>query len=174
MGISFRVIPSSYHEKKIPGLSPALLVRKHAEGKVRKISAPKKYPVLGADTVVVLKGKIMGKPKSQKEALKMLRALSGRRHFVYTGIALRNPETGKIKTAFEKTAVEFKKLAEKDILNYLDAVHVLDKAGAYAIQEGPKIVKKIKGSYSNVVGLPVELLKRLIRSSRTAEGRSGI
>ena len=163
MGLRFRVVPSKYHEKKIPGLSVTELILAHALGKARAARLPKrKGIVLGSDTVVYRRGRILGKPGSKKEAVEMLRFLSDREHSVYTGVVLYCPETRKTLVKYDRTRVYFKKLTPQDIERYLQDVHVLDKAGSYAIQEGRRIVKKIKGSYSNVVGLPSELLSRML------------
>ena len=93
----------------------------------------------------------------------MLRLISGKSHFVYSGIALLDLKTGRLITGCEKTKVTVQKLSEPQILEYIRRVHPYDKAGAYGIQAKPKIVKKIKGSYTNVVGLPVELLLRMLK-----------
>ena len=163
MGIRFRVIPSTYREEACQGLSPARLVVKHAVGKVRKAKAPEKgVPILGADTIVYCRRKIFGKPKTRQEAHQMIRALSGRTHFVYTGGALWDPERKKIFSGYAKTTVFFKKLSGRQIRSYLRRVNPLDKAGSYAAQERSRVVRILKGSYSNVVGLPKELVARLL------------
>lgn len=165
MGIRFRVISSPYHERKLPGLSPRELVIHHAVQKAKRAKSVKRGVVLGADTLVFLGRKILGKPKSRREAVRMLKMLSGKPHFVYTGIALLLRPENKILAGFSKTKVEFKKLSPREIEAYFSRVNPLDKAGAYAIQEGPRIVKKIYGSYSNVVGLPRELVKNLLKQA---------
>lgn len=163
MKIRFRVIPSFYQERLIPGYAPRDLVVKHAEGKALHAKAPRtaRY-VLAADTLVWRK-KFYGKPKSLREAHKILRALSGRVHEVYTGVVLWDRVRGRLMKGVSCTRVRFKKLTSAQIDNYLLAIQPLDKAGAYAIQEGPRIVARIQGSYSNVVGLPRELVRRLLR-----------
>ena len=93
----------------------------------------------------------------------MLKLLTGRTHFVYTGLALLRLPENKILTDYVKTKVTFKRLSAREIETYLSQVDPFDKAGAYAIQEGPRIVKKIEGSYSNVVGLPREQVRKLLR-----------
>ncbi len=166
MKISFRVVPSSYHEK--PSRRPPQgLVTEHAIGKAKlaKVSAEKGF-VLGADTIVYCAGKILGKPKSMKAAYRMLALISGKAHEVYTGVALRNLQTGKSASGFSKTKVFIRKLSAGEIRGYCQKVPPLDKAGAYAIQMKPKIVSKIQGSYSNVVGLPKELVRELIKKVR--------
>lgn len=165
MGITFRVVASSYHEKK-SRKPPRRLVLDHAVGKAQKAKVSAKQGwVLGADTIVYCQGRVLGKPKHIKEAYQMLRSLSGRQHAVYTGVVLLDLQTGQMIKACEKTKVYIKKLSENEIRNYCLKVPPLDKAGAYAIQMKPKIVQKIQGSYSNVVGLSKELLLKLIRKA---------
>ncbi|MBI3317234.1 MAG: septum formation protein Maf [Candidatus Omnitrophica bacterium] len=165
LSLPFRVISSSYKERRIRGLRPHELVIRHAVSKAKKANSNKKAWILGADTLVFRGKKILGKPKTIVEARKMLALLSGKVHDVYTGLALYHPAQKKLITGFSRTRVQFKKLTSKDIKNYMRQVNPFDKAGAYAIQEGPKIVKKMRGSYSNVIGLPVELLKKMLNKS---------
>ena len=116
--------------------------------------------VLGADTVVALDGRILGKPKDEEDAFEMLSALSGRVHEVFTGVCLLCPAgDAKEKTALRcaRTLVEFETLSEAFIRAYIASGSPMDKAGAYGIQDGG-LVRRIEGSYSNVVGLPLELL----------------
>ncbi|MBN1687775.1 MAG: septum formation protein Maf [Candidatus Omnitrophica bacterium] len=166
MGIPFIVSSSNYHERRIPGLSPEELALKHARGKVRKAVTPKKARwVLGADTVVSYRNQILGKPKTRQEAVRMLKMLRGKWHKVITGLFLYDR---KKKVCFEDCAmthVRMKKLTDVQVKGYLNAINPFDKAGSYGIQEGPRIVKKILGSYTNVIGLPVEALRRLLRKA---------
>ncbi len=164
MRVPFRVVPSVYEEKIVSNMSPDQLAMWHAASKARYAQAPKQARfVLGADTIVVMDEHILGKPESMEHARRMLGLLSGKAHFVLTAISIFDHKTHSILTGCAVTKVFFKKLSGKDISNYLAKVNPLDKAGAYAIQEGPKIVKKIEGSYSNVVGLPKELLRELLK-----------
>jgi septum formation protein len=165
LGIPFRVAESSYREKKIPGAPPEELVLKHALGKaVQARVLNKKRWVLGADTIVYCERKILGKPKSMKDAFRMIQMLSGKSHEVYTGIVLLQASSGKIYSGLAVTKVFFKKLKAENIHEYFQTMNPLDKAGAYAIQEGMVIVKKIEGSYTNVVGLPAELLTLMLKN----------
>jgi septum formation protein len=165
LGIPFRVAASSYHEKRIPGASPEELVLKHALGKAVQARVPnKKRWILGADTIVYCKRKILGKPKSMKDAFKMIQMLSGKGHEVYTGMVLLQPSSGEIYSGLAVTKVFFKKLKAQNIREYFQTMNPLDKAGAYAIQEGAAVVKKIEGSYTNVVGLPAELLQHMLKN----------
>lgn len=164
MRIPFQVVRTLYHEKKIPNAPPEKLVMWHAASKARKAVIPRGVRfVIGADTVVVYKGEILGKPRNQKDAIRMLNMLSGDHHYVFTGMSIIDHQTHDILTGCAITKVHFKKLSDKAILDYFKKVNPLDKAGAYAIQEGPKIVRKIEGSYSNVVGFPVELFRKMMK-----------
>jgi len=173
MGISLRVIPSHYHERRIKGVSPEQLTLRHALGKVKRARPPKKARfVLGADTLVCYRHHILGKPGTKKEAVEMLSLLSGRSHEVITGVVLHDRRNKRFETHICKTKVLMKRLSKTEILNYLDRIHPFDKAGAYAIQMRPKIVKKIRGSYTNVVGLPKEQVRKmLIRMTKRSRSR---
>ena len=120
--------------------------------------------VLGVDTVVAHSGTIFGKPRDLDDARRMLKALSGKIHSVYTGIALIYAfENGQklARTAFEESFVKFRKLDDSKIEEYLEKVDVLDKAGAYAAQEhGSLIIEEIQGEFDNVMGLPCKLVKK--------------
>jgi septum formation protein len=119
--------------------------------------------ILGADTIVVLDGRILGKPKDQKEAFAILKKLSARTHTVYTGVTLVNKHNGKVISDYDSTQVTFNRLDEKQILSYVETAEPMDKAGAYGIQGmGSFLVQSIQGSLNNVIGLPTELLKRML------------
>ncbi len=164
--IPFKVVRSSYSEESGREKNPKKLALTHAIGKAAKAKIPKTARwVLGADTVVYAAGKILGKPRDEKHAFEMLSILSGKTHHVYTAIVLLDGETRMAYPAVEETKVTFKKLSEKQIWNYIRRAHILDKAGSYGIQLKPKVVKKIRGSYTNVVGLPAEALVKLLRRS---------
>ena len=118
--------------------------------------------VLGADTVVVLRGEVLGKPKSRSEAAEMLRRLSGRRHEVWTGVAL--VAGREVRTASEVTEVRFARLEPQDIERYVASGEPLDKAGGYAIQGlAAPFVRSIEGCYYNVMGLPLARLWMMLR-----------
>lgn len=119
--------------------------------------------VIGADTIVVFQNQILGKPKDKLEAKKMLEKLSGKKHEVITGIGLINLEKNKKIVSFEKTIVTFENLNKELISRYINTNEPLDKAGAYGIQGyGGLLVKKINGSYDNVIGLPMGRLNQLL------------
>ena len=112
--------------------------------------------IIGADTAVNLNNKILGKAKNKNEAIKMLQKLSGRSHWVLTGITILNCKTNKKITHVEKTKVFFRQLSYKEIIDYVNSNEPQDKAGAYAAQEqGALFIKKIEGDFYNVVGLPI-------------------
>ena len=116
--------------------------------------------VLGADTVVVLKGEILGKPKNPESAAAMLKKLSGKTHLVLTGYAVITAKG--VKKGIVKSKVKFNDLSEKLITDYVATGSPLDKAGAYGIQDGFPLVKRYKGSLNNVIGLPIERLKPIL------------
>jgi septum formation protein len=161
-GFNFTVKPSGYEEKSL-NFNPEQTVKAFALGKALDVfnglSSEDKQTavVLGADTVVCLNDKILGKPKTEKEALDMLKALSGREHSVLTGYCLITAKETVCQV--EKTAVIFNELSNELIEGYVATGKPMDKAGAYGIQDGYDLVKEFKGSYNNVVGLPVEVFK---------------
>lgn len=161
LGVAFEVIPSSAHESESEHLSPGELCSLNAYRKARLVS--KHHPdalVIGMDTVVALGPKVLGKPRDMNEAFGMMRQLQGQTHRVCTGVCLIHLRSHKQKIFFEQTTVTFRPLNDEQIQSYYRFVNPLDKAGAYAIQErGDEIVAQVKGSYSNVVGLPVERLQ---------------
>ena len=167
--IPFKIVSSSFKEKTFLGGARRTVIM-NAIGKVvgatpRVACTFKNGVILGADTLVYHKGKLLGKPKNKESAFRMLRSLAGTRHYVYTGLALFNLKTKKWKKACVKSTVVMKKISDEKVKYYLSKINPLDKAGAYAIQEhGDKLIKKIEGSYTNVVGLPMEKLKELLKA----------
>jgi septum formation protein len=160
-GVVFRVLQPSYHENNCLNGKPSKIVQVHAEKKAEScIKQIQDGTILAADTVVYLKGEIIGKPKNMARARSTLKKLQGKWHLVYTGVAIFKIVSGRIaeKTVFfEKTSVRLQRLTLKGIMNYLDKVNPLDKAGAYAIQSPHSgIVCEVKGLFSNAVGLPIE------------------
>ena len=175
-GLVFQVIPSHIDEGQIDGSTPVDLVLSLAKAKARIIADS--YPencVIGADTLVLIDGEVLGKPDSIDTARRMLLSLSGRRHTVLTGYAIQSKSAGLSICGHEKTDVEFKKLDDREIEWYIRTGESFDKAGGYAIQGlGSFLVKRIYGSYTNVVGLPVsELLGHLYKAGiiEPSEGR---
>jgi len=169
-GLTFTVIPSSFDEKSVSLSTPETYVKVLAEAKAADVSKanPESW-VIGADTIVVIDGKILGKPGSKEQARTMLKHLSGKTHQVYTGYCICCRAKEKSFSNTVKTDVLFKNLAVNEIEWYINTSEPFDKAGAYAIQGlGTFIVKSIKGSYTNVVGLPVcEVIEFLIEEGIT-------
>lgn len=171
LGMKFRVITSDAPEVHNGELTAREIAQVNAYRKARTVA--KKYPdalVLGADTLVYLETILMGKPGSLEHAYEMLEQLQGRTHEVVTAVCLLNLRNHRQKIFTEITNVTFRPLNAVKIRRYLAKVNPLDKAGAYAIQEeGDLIVEKIAGSYTNVVGLPVERLQSELRGWAAAE-----
>ena len=163
MGIQeFKVSAPNVDESVAEGLSPARIVEELSQRKARaaKKAGPKNI-VIAADTVVALDGLVLGKPRSGEDAFAMLSALSGREHHVYTGVTVLQGE--RAVTEHEETAVRFRALSPDEIRGYIATGEPMDKAGAYGIQgRGALLVSGIQGDYSNVVGLPVFRLGRIL------------
>ena len=159
-GIDFKTIPSNYNEIENFGLTPQKYVEYLAFNKAKSVFEVNKGVVIGADTIVVFNGKILGKPKDKDDAIFMLKTLSSSTHEVITGYSIISKE--KSITGNEITKVTFKSLTDKQIVDYVNTGSPLDKAGAYGIQDGDFLVEKIVGDYDNVVGLPVLKIKKLL------------
>jgi septum formation protein len=166
-GIPFRVAPADIPEEPLPGEEAIPHALRLAEGKARAAAQREQAGrfFIGADTIVVLDGRIMGKPLDSADAVRMLTALSGRSHEVVTAYCVLDRVTGQDFSDAVRTTVQFKGLAATEIQRYVDSGCPLDKAGAYAIQGGAAhMVREIRGSYTNVVGLPTcELYEALHR-----------
>ncbi len=160
IGLKFTADASDYPEEIHSDLEPEELVKTLSLEKARTVA--RKYPnaiIIAADTIGVLRGKIIGKPFTSDEAEKMLQALSGKSHHVITGFTILDSESNKRLTRTVETRVYIKKLSPTEIQNYVRTGEPLDKAGAYAIQGlGSLIVEKITGDYYNVMGLPLNVL----------------
>lgn len=161
LGLDFEVIIGKAEEIQPEHLTPHEICQINAYRKARAVA--KKHPdalVLGADTIVCLGGQVFGKPANRTEASRMLGQLQGRRHEVVTGVCLILLRRHRQKLFAVSTSVTFRPLSNPDIQKYLARINPLDKAGAYAIQErGEMVVETIEGSFSNVVGLPLERLR---------------
>ncbi len=161
LNIRFKSFAVDLDEEILDGEHPIKTVKRLAEQKMALASRKVKSGIIiTADTIVVLENKIIGKPTSAKDAYSILKFLSGRTHFVYTGYVVKNVTSDKSITEYEKTAVTFRDLSDKEILEYIEGGSPMDKAGAYGIQDdfGAVFVKKISGCYYNVVGLPLAKL----------------
>jgi septum formation protein len=162
-GIPFSVRVSPVDETPHVGEHPEDYVRRLAGQKAIAVPAAPDEIVLGADTTVVIDGMMLAKPEDAADARRMLGLLSGRRHEVLTGIALRHP--GGLIRDWAVTGVWFQPMSDAEIHEYADSGEPLDKAGAYAIQGlASKYIEKIEGCYFNVVGLPVSLVYRHLKS----------
>ena len=162
----FEVIPSNADESVAGNPAPKALVEQLASMKAEEVARRPENEgkiVLGSDTVVAFRKEVLGKPKDQDDAFRMLKMLSGEKHEVWTGVCVASVKNGKYvsKVKAEKTSVYFNDLSDEWILGYIEGGSPMDKAGAYGIQDGG-LVRKIHGSYSNVVGLPLELCEKLI------------
>jgi septum formation protein len=158
VGLDFIVRDSKAEELNCSGFHPVKLVKINSQIKSRKIAANYNGEiVIGADTIVVLGKEILGKPRNEKEAVKFLKMLSNKKHFVYTGVNVIDTKTGKEIFNFEKTTVQFRKLGSEEITYYVRNHKPFDKAGSYGIQDdfGCLFIEKITGDYYNVVGLPL-------------------
>ncbi|MFH0809321.1 MAG: Maf family protein [Pseudomonadota bacterium] len=166
MGLEFEVVPPEADEVVPPGLKNPREAALHlASEKGREVARLRPHDwVLAADTIVTLGAEILGKPRDGADALLMLQKLSGRAHLVITAFCLLNASLGREHLEAVETKVFFHEVPEKVLAAYAASPEPLDKAGAYAIQGGAAgFVKRIEGSCSNVVGLPVERLSEVLR-----------
>jgi len=166
LGVRFTVVVPEVTEHEAPDADPRHMVRHNAALKADWVAA--RHPdalVLGADTVVFLDGLVLNKPRDLAEARAMLRRLSGRTHVVCTGVALRRQRDGLARDEAAESEVTFKTLDNGIMDRYFAQVNPLDKAGGYAIQEATDlIIAGWRGSYTNIVGLPVETVKQILTS----------
>ena len=165
----FEIIPSQADERVEGTPAPKALVAQLAELKAEEVAKRPENEgkiVIGSDTVVAFGKTVLGKPKDEEDAFRMLKMLSGKQHAVYTGVSFQLVQNGKYLryTKVDKTLVYFNDLSDEWIWEYIKGGSPMDKAGAYGIQDGG-LVKGIKGSYTNVVGFPLELVKKMIRKA---------
>lgn len=165
VGLDFKIIPAHVNEDHLHGESPRQHVKRLAYSKAMAVAG--KYRnvwVLGADTIVVIDGIILGKPKSKSRAKYMLEKLSGREHKVFTGFTIARMESAISKTKVIQSAVRLKTITPEEMKWYIHCDEPYDKAGGYAIQgKGAYFIRSIRGSYTNVIGLPLcEVLETLI------------
>lgn len=160
----FECVVSDAQEIKVEkSPTPWLVVMENAALKAKDVfENHKDCIVIGADTVVVYDGYILGKPKDKADAFDMLNKLQGKRHYVYTGLYI--IKDGKEFKTFEKTAVNFGSMTAEEIQSYIDSGEPMDKAGAYGIQgKGSIYIKSVEGDYYNVMGLPLHSLKNALK-----------
>jgi septum formation protein len=160
LGVRFRVKPADVDETIPPEEGALAAVERLARAKALAVSRGEALPVVGADTVVVADGLILGKPRSREEAAGMLRRLSGREHEVMTGLCVARGESAR--SAVERTVVGFAFMSEAEIDWYVGTGEPMDKAGGYHIDgRGALFVARVQGSPSNVAGFPVRLFRQL-------------
>jgi septum formation protein len=157
VGLKFKIIPAHVNEHYLAGESPRQHVKRLSYDKAMVIA--KKYPeswTLGADTIVVIDGLILGKPQNKTQAREMLQKLSGREHKVFTGFTIAHVAAEVYQTKVIQSIVRFKTLSPKEMDWYVACDEPYDKAGGYAVQgKGACFIQSIRGSYTNVIGLPL-------------------
>ena len=163
LDVDFEILPCQVSEHRLTGETPEVMVQRLAYAKARTVRDLRPTStVVGADTVVVLEDQVFGKPDSIEDAGRMLRFLSGRTHFVLTGICVFRGHTNLVD--FSRTAVRFNPMSDREITGYLNTGEPLDKAGAYAIQGvASRFIERVEGCYFNVVGLPLSLLYHMLK-----------
>lgn len=165
IGLKFTVVASPYEEDMTLYKDPEIMVREFSQGKARGLK--EKYPnhiIIGADTIVYFDDIIFGKPRDKEDALQILSILQGKKHTVYTGYTILDSETEKEITEVVKTEVTFAPLTREEILSYYSKSSLLDKSGAYTIQNlGASFVESITGEYSNVVGIPLASIRKTLK-----------
>ncbi|HVV02321.1 MAG TPA: Maf family protein [Verrucomicrobiae bacterium] len=166
LGVDFKVVPSGISEIHHGELTAREISQINAYRKARAVA--KKHPdslVLGADTLVFIGTRVYGKPRDLEDAYRMLDELQGRTHQVVTAVCLLHLRAHRQRIFVEESSVTFHQLDSLRIRRYLQKIEPLDKAGAYAAQEnGKDIIETVAGSYTNVVGLPLEILSRELQS----------
>jgi septum formation protein len=169
LGLSFEVVPSTVPETPASGESAEDFARRVAREKAMEVAG--RCPgacVLAADTIVVVDGLVLGKPSDRADARRMLQVLSGRTHLVLTAVAVVD-SSGKHTEALVSSEVAFRPLSAGEIDAYLDTDEPYDKAGAYAVQgSARRFITAVRGSYTNVVGLPLDEVRRLLRGCGVA------
>lgn len=170
-GFDFEVFPATVDESRAPREAAPVYVWRVAELKARTAMSRLRAndqktcsAIIAADTVVALEGEVLGKPRSEDDARRMLRRLSGKWHEVFTGLAVLVTQSQRMMVVVEKTRVEFAQLSTSEIDEYIRTEEPFDKAGAYAIQgRGGKFILRIDGCYFNVMGLPLARLYAILR-----------
>ncbi len=165
LGLSFQVLNQTVDETTPPDLPPATVVELLAERKAKAVAENlRRGLVIGADTIVVWRGQILGKPTDFGQAVTMLQCLQGCQHEVFTGLAVVEASSGKAVTLHERTRVIFRRIEDEEILSYVATGEPMDKAGAYAVQGiGAIFIQRIEGCYTNVIGLPLARLAEVLK-----------
>ena len=177
LGRPFRVEPASVPENIERNATAEQAAMALAEAKARAVAKRVRSGlIIGADTVVAVNGQLIGKPGDEADAKRILRLLSSRRHAVITGVCLMDAGSGRSLTEAARTWITMRPMSERDIADYVASGEPMGKAGAYAIQEtGDRYVQTVEGSFTNVVGLPLELLTDMLKRADTwtATGKKG-
>jgi septum formation protein len=161
VGVEHEVRPADIDERYLPGETPRAHAERLARGKASAVTVPDAV-VIGSDTIVVVDGDVLGKPRDVADAARMLRRLSGRSHTVVTAVAL--AWAGRLESEVEEVAVTFHAMTDADIDAYIRTGEPMDKAGAYGIQGyGATVVQRVDGDYFAVMGLPLQRLVRIAR-----------
>jgi septum formation protein len=165
IGLKFETDVSEIDENKFPHLSPENLAKELSKAKAEKVSNRHKNAIIiAADTLIVLNKEIIGKPKSAKDAVKMLKKLSGKTHMVITGFTVFDTKTKKEITKIVKSKVRFKKMTKEEIDAYVKSGEPMDKAGGYGVQDKAAVfIEEIEGDFFNVVGLPIFSLYQVLK-----------
>lgn len=165
LNIPFEIVVSNYDEEKDVFISPTHMVEELSFKKATTVGKKHKDAIIiGADTTVVLKGEVIGKPKDKKDAIKMLKKLSGTTHEVITGFTLLDSKTGKRITSSVTSQVKLLSLRDDEITAYLNTAEYKDKAGGYAVQElGGIFVDEVHGDFFNIVGLPIKNIRHHLK-----------
>jgi len=168
IGVEFKVIPAEIEEDNgnEKGKSPIEVVKNNALLKAQKVAemvSNSNSLIISADTIVVLDGKIIGKPKDEKDAINILKKLRGKYHYVFTGLAVFETPQNRFLVSAVKSKVKMRDYSDEEIERYVATGEPMDKAGAYGIQgKGALLVEKIEGDYYNIVGLPLVRLYNLL------------
>lgn len=166
LGLEFEIMTDNSPETVICGEKPQDTVLRLSAQKAKNVAGKVSggATVIAADTIVSADGKILGKPKDESDAFDMLKMLSGRSSEVYTGVTVKDTESGKTVSEFERTSVRFRSLSDDEIKRYIASGEPMDKAGAYGIQNlGALLIEGIDGDYFNVVGLPLCRLNMILK-----------
>jgi septum formation protein len=165
INLNFQSFSVDLSEEIMDGEHPVQTVKRLALDKMELAKKDvEEGVIITADTIVVCEGKVLGKPADEDDAVNILKYLSNKTHYVYTGFVIYNSKTRQERTAYEKTAVTFHKLSKREIEDYVKGGSPMDKAGAYGIQDdfGAVFVKRIEGCYYNVVGLPLSKVYKIL------------
>lgn len=165
LAIKFKAVDPKYDEVLHQHLTHQDLVKFLAMGKAK--AAAKKFSnaiIIAADTIVSFQGKALGKPKNAEEAIRTLKKLSGKAHYVYSGVAVIDTKTKKTVNVFNRVKISFRKLTKKEIENYVASKEPMDRAGSYAMQGlGFNLIKKIEGDITTVIGLPMTVVYNALK-----------